>query len=474
MDIQTAPPGLDPSMDYDMIDSVKQGREHPRIKGLAVRRHDLSETLIGADGTYPWLRTKENVACLTRLVSLMFGLARLEAGWIPNCPSYDLKTQIPARLYADMRHVIRLRDRLAQLPGGHDRIDPDPALQSFLDALGRAGDHHQFLAGLYFEVKRSLLVALEDFARSSDPLYDAPTIYELHGIIPEVREQIDWANGMLLESRLDLTTARGVESWRAYVRELLAQLGGILGDSPAPERSLPPSPVAEPLGPAPEKFQGDPRMQYIDHFPLDRSEDPVNLTLREIVYHNATEWQVVDQMGVIFYAAKGLPLEFFHDLARHMWDEARHSLMGMRRLREFGYEPFRDFKWPYFTQRAHAIKEWYGGLTMVGEACSFTRKHGSIEPFYHFGDPLSAQQSEIDCADERLHVTFGRKWLPVLAAGSGDQRPLPALVRELRQTNLARRSDELGELSAEAKRELAKSAVAFCTSIEFSLDFTVY
>jgi hypothetical protein len=162
MVIQTTSSGLDPSMDYDMIDSVKQGREHPKIKGLAVRRQDLSETLTGAGGTvanstYPWLRTKENVAYLTRLVSLMFGLARLQAGWIPNCPSYDLKTQIPARLYEDVRHVMRLRERLAQLPGGRDRIDPDPALQSFLDALGRAGDHHQFLAGLYLEVKRSLL-----------------------------------------------------------------------------------------------------------------------------------------------------------------------------------------------------------------------------------------------------------------------------------------------------------------------------
>jgi hypothetical protein len=474
MDTQAATTMLDPSMDYDMVDSVKQGRVHPKIKGLAVRRDDLSETLIGADGAYPWLRTKENVARLTRLVSLMFGLARVQAGWIPNCPSYDLKTQIPARLYEDVRHVMRLRERLAQLPGGRDKIDPDPALQAFLDALGRAGDHHQFLAGLYFEVKRSLLIALEDFARESDPLYDAPTIYELKGVIPELREQLDWANAALLESRLDLPTARKVETWRAYVRELLAHIGGILGESPRPEHALPASPVAEPMGPAPEKFLGDPRMHYIDHFPLDRAEDPVNMTLREIVYHNATEWQVADQMGVIFYAMKGLPLEFFHDLARHMWDEARHSLMGMRRLAEFGYEPFRDFKWPYFPHRADAVKDWYGGLTMVGEACSFTRKHGSIEPFYHFGDPLSAQQSEIDCADERLHVTFGRKWLPVLAAGAGDKRPLPALVRELRQSSLAKSSGELGDLSEAEKAELAKSAVAFCTSIEFSLDFTVY
>ena len=150
-------------------------------------------------------------------------------------------------------------------------------------------------------------------------------------------------------------------------------------------------------------------------------------------------------------------------------------MMGMRRLREFGYDPFRDFKWPYFGKREHAIKDWYGGLTMIGEACSFTRKHGSIEPFYNFGDPLSAQQSEIDCADERLHVTFGRKWLPALAEQAGDKRPLATMVTDMRKENLLARTDgEIGEMTEAQKQELARSAVEFCTSIEFSLDFTVY
>ena len=110
---------------------------------------------------------------------------------------------------------MRLRERLAQLPGGRAHIDPDPSLRAFLEALGQAGDHHQFLSAFYFDVKRALLTALEDYQRACDPLYDAPTIYELRGIIPELREQIDWANGALLESRLDLATARRVDEWRA-------------------------------------------------------------------------------------------------------------------------------------------------------------------------------------------------------------------------------------------------------------------
>jgi hypothetical protein len=113
-------------------------------------------------------------------------------------------------------------------------------------------------------------------------------------------------------------------------------------------------------------------------------------------------------------------------------------------------------------------------LTMLAEACSFTRKQGSIEPFYRFGDPLSAQQSEIDCLDERLHVTFGRKWFPVMARQNGDTRPLRELVKSLREKSILARRFRAEDLSAEEKLAIAQSATAFCNAVEFDLDFTIY
>lgn len=449
--------------------------DHPRIKGLPRHRQDIGATLLEEHEHYPWLRTGDHVPRITRLVSLNFGLVRLLAGWVPNCASYTLKTDLPQHIYADMRHLLRLRDRLNQLPGTRGPIEPEPDIQTFLEQLGAADDHHCFLSAFYFDVKRAMLVALEDYLLDCDPLYDAPTIYELRGIVPELREQLEWANAALLESRLDLPTAKCVAKWRAYVRAALAAIGGIFGDEPRPPTSVPASPAVAPLQPAPVTFCGDPQMKYMDHFPLDTSEDPVHMTLREIVYHNATEWAVIDHLCVLFYGAREMPLEFYHDLARHTWDEARHSRMGMRRLTEMGFEPFRDFQWPYTPTRITKFAEWFGGLTMLAEACSFTRKHGSVEPFYRFGDPLSAQQSEIDCVDERLHVSFGRKWLPTLAKQAGDDRPLQVIVRSLRENSLLGRTDmQIAEWTEAKKRELAQNAAAYCNAIEFGLDFTVY
>jgi hypothetical protein len=460
-------------VEFDSIDEMELA-EHPTIKGLPRRRKNMGEELLGGEKGFPWLRIPDHVERLARLISLKFGLVRLLAGWIPNCPSYELKTELPRLLYEDMRHLVRLHERFNQLPGAGSGIEPSAELKEFLNRLGQADDHHCFLAAFYFDVKRAILVALEDYVYACDPLYDAPTLYELRGILPELRQQIDWANQALLESRLDLTTDGRVEEWRCYIRAQLAAIGGIFGQAPKPALPVPASPATAPLQPAPEHFLGDPQMQFIDHFPLDEEEAPVHLTLREIVYHNATEWAAVDHLCVLFFAARAMPLEFYLDLARHTWDEARHSRMGMRRLREMGFDPWRDFKWPYSPTRTASFAEWFGSLTMLAEACSFTRKQGSIEPFYRFGDPLSAQQSEVDCLDERLHVTFGRKWFPVMAQQTGDTRPLRELVKTLRQKSILARQFRAEELTEDEKLEIAQSATAFCNAIEFDLDFTIY
>src|SRR5687767_1987235 len=144
------------ALDFHTMDEMELA-EHPRIKGLPRRRQDMGTTLLQGDRRYPWLRTSDHVARLTRLVSLQFGLVRLLAGWVPNCASYDLKTQLPQRIFEDMRHLLRLRDRLNHLPGTRGPIESGDELLSFLERLGAADDHHCFLAAFYFDVKRALL-----------------------------------------------------------------------------------------------------------------------------------------------------------------------------------------------------------------------------------------------------------------------------------------------------------------------------
>jgi len=73
-----------------------------------------------------------------------------------------------------------------------------------------------------------------------------------------------------------------------------------------------------------------------------------------------------------------------------------------------------------------------------------------------------------------LHVTFGRRWYPVMAELAGDKRPLREMVKSLREKSIIARQFRGEDLSDEEKQEIAQSAAAFCNAVEFDLNFTVY
>jgi hypothetical protein len=81
---------------------------------------------------------------------------------------------------------------------------------------------------------------------------------------------------------------------------------------------------------------------------------------------------------------------------------------------------------------------------------------------------------EIDCVDERLHVRFGRKWLPVMFKNNkGDDRPLE-VIADTTRLRLSQDWTQFEGLTEEEREKVAQSVAGFCTTIEFSLDFTVY
>ncbi|MDF2659995.1 MAG: hypothetical protein K0Q94_2786 [Paenibacillus sp.] len=100
----------------------------------------------------------------------------------------------------------------------------------------------------------------------------------------------------------------------------------------------------------------------------------------------------------------------------------------------------------------------YAWLTMVAEACSFTKKRKAVEAFWKFNDALSAIQSEFDIVDERLHVDFGTKWGPELYKQVGDMITPQLMTERARK----RRLEELQTVQPDEIDKLAKNFPAFC------------
>lgn len=442
-----------------------------KIKGL---QEGLKEQEIEALwGEYDFLRPGDHVRWLRHFISLEFGLARLQAGWIPACGHLQWKIELPRIIYEDMQHIRRLRERLQELPGGRGDIEPEAHLRSFLDAIAPADHGSSFFRALYEVIKPALANAYAVYLEKSDDVFDAPTRYILEQILFEKKRQLAWAQEFFQSNPLEPNDSHEAQQYLAYVADCVQRRGALVPDDRSASADFATSPVRMPAGPAPEQPSQDPSLKLLDRFPINKEEDPLHLSLREIIYHNATEWQVIDPMCYVFYGVRKMPLDFFIDFSRHIWDECRHAKMGLRRLQQLGYSTD-DFHWPHYPSRTEALEDYFAELTLVAEACSFTRKKGSIVPFLQFGDKESARLPEIDCVDERLHVRYGRKWVPVMFKNKKNaQVDVDAISEETRE-RLAKNWQQFENMDEETRLEIARNFAGFCGTIEFTLDFTIY
>lgn len=433
-------------------------------------------------GDCPYLRPRAQREWLSHFIALEFGLARLLAGWIPGCGHIDWKIELPRLLFEHMQRVRRLRERLAEIPGGTGAVRPSPKLKCFLTEVGRADSGRGFVHALLHQVMPALARAYLRYEEQCDEVFDAPTLYFLRINRTEIEDTLIWGRQFLATQPLAIERELDAEAYAGFVKQLIARCQGLLPElgSQVPDLR---SPIADPPGPNPKVRCNDSRLRLRQGFPPTREGNPTHGTLREIVYHNATEWQVIDPMCEVFYGLVNMPTEFFVDFSRHIWDECRHARMGIRRLIELGYS-LSDFEWTHGENRISVLEDYFAGLTMIGEACSFTRKKGSIPYFLRNRDVRSAMLPEVDCVDEQLHVGFGHKWVPkIYEQCCGQKRTKDAIAVDQRRRFFEQLvaapsrhevGEMLGQLSQEAREELVNSFSGFCGAIEYKLDFTVY
>ncbi len=422
-------------------------------------------------GDFEFLRPETQTAWLSHFIALEFQLSRLQAGWIPATPSIEWRMEMPRFFFEDMQHAQALRGRLEEFRKGAKAILP-PALDAFLRAIAGAESSASFFGQLFGKIKPALLDAYRRHLEKCDPVADGPTVYILERIIHEKEVQLTRASEILHAYPLASPESELADAYAAHVGQCLNLIGS-LSPEHANIESFPPNPIAEPVGPVPDLELHDSSLRLSDKFPTNREECPVHNSLREIVYHMATEWQVIGPMCYAYYELTKMPFEFFVDFSRHIWDECRHARLGHRRLEELGFSR-NDFIWPAQPNRPESVVEFIAYLTLVGEACSFKRKRGSVIPFLRLGDRRSALLPSIDCSDEQTHVGYGARWVPeIFKRYKNDERSLQEIAGETREAVVTKQhGDKLEEVD---RRRLGRALPLFCTTVEFThLDFTRY
>jgi len=145
------------------------------------------------------------------------------------------------------------------------------------------------------------------------------------------------------------------------------------------------------------------------------------LQVRAAVSHLNEVWAVNTAGTILWALAPELGWEWIRDAGRWTYDEARHMLMGKRRLEAWGLPPEKTPLGGYIYA-AWAGEDALYGLGMLGyfETKNIGRKKERARAFHELGDTLSETDMEFDWADETLHAEYGRRWLKALLTARGE------------------------------------------------------
>ena len=113
--------------------------------------------------------------------------------------------------------------------------------------------------------------------------------------------------------------------------------------------------------------------------------------------------------------------EFLLDAARWTYDEARHMLMGQRRVASWGLDlahvPLGRYIYDAVADGGDPIYR----IGMLGffETKNIGKKHVRARAFGAMGDQESERDMQFDWADETIHAEYGRRWLRALLERRG-------------------------------------------------------
>lgn len=419
-----------------------------------------SEALQHQLGDY-WLRVADQIQLFNRFAYLEWASARIIAGWIPAAEELEWKCSMAKMVWQNMTVADRLLVRKNELSSNRTVAIPSKSLHTFIQDTSAADGFFPFVAGWFLEVIREQIRCYEQCMEALDPIFDAPTLEMLQECLPKKQQQVKWAAELIHDAVKESSVLEAVNRWRKYSRQYLLSLGGL---DEKEERLVekPTYPISEPYGPAPRKRS---KPQWLKPGDLGNPPEEFANNLKTFMWHYTTEIQVLDPMCYIFYGVDDMPFEFYLDLSRHIWDESRHHLMGVRRLQQMGYD-LKDVPLPYGEDAQQELEHYYSSLTMFGEACSFNRKRDSMQAYYSRGDIISGMTTEIDIIDERSHVRFGKKWVPQLYKQRlCDNSSLEEIRSKRMRAFIDSDERNFSDLTEEEKDRL--SHAAFCGKIEF-------
>lgn len=340
--------------------------------------------------------------------------------WLNPIPEWAVKEALSLHVYLDAEHVKLLRDRVKEMrnPPPPMDVSPDDDLERFLSEIVWGQTTLERLAAIYHVVRPALRDAYQSYLAQSNPVADYPTCRILRILIAEQDGAIQWGQ-QAIEA---LGGTASAADWIGHLKQYLASAGGIMGDQVRAENV----PASRSGGKEfiPDFFpqreaQITGRWNFV--FPPHEVARTENATVKEktlaLMAKRNLELDVVEAMARMIVEAEKQPWEYYVDMTRQLWDEARHSMLGEIYFEQLGVDWRSEIPLhPGFAIRLNqhmSATEAHAVLYTIEQSLmpAKTGKRYEWETAGQAGDALAQYFQDIDWADEVLHAQIGRRWL---------------------------------------------------------------
>jgi hypothetical protein len=371
----------------------------------------------------PGFSVAEAALRLRRLAFVKQRLALLAAAHLNSTPEWEVKSALALHAWLDAGHATSLRQRILELREPLAKLDepPAPALTAVMEEALRSANTLELLAAVYGVLRPALAESIEHYLAQTNPLADHPSCRVLRLMLIEEKQAIEWGRAALAVLAETSASREQSETWSAHLRAYLDAAGGIDGQGGHASAPLPPSRAATPyradvLPRRDARFSG----LYDTSTPadvvyLDDSRPAAERNLA-LYFKRLREMDVPEVVAGIIAETPGKPWEYYADLLRQMWDEARHALLGQAELEARGVDwtalPV-NVTFSFKLAKFCAPLERHILLYAIEQSLMPARRGKRYEWMLarKARDPLSTTFQDFDWADEVLHVAIARRHL---------------------------------------------------------------
>ncbi len=373
-----------------------------------------------ADAARPGLSVEASVARLKRHYYAVLRLHEILTARITAEPIYELKTGFAHHSYLCAEHVQALRTRVGEMrepPLGLEEV-PHSALQVFFDEILAAPTTAELLVGVYEKALPALDAALARHLADTNPLADAPTVRVLRFAKLELADMLAFGR-QSIACLVDEETRRGMAAWLVLLGECLTAAGGLDGTTQptrkAPGRQHSSIPyVYDPVPRRDERFQDLWNQGVNAESFLYNADIPAKPKTLMMLFKRLREIDVPEMMASIIHQTKGKSWEYYRDMSRQLWDEARHAMLGEAGFVALGVDWSQariTHNWSLRLNTECTPPERHAVLYFIEQGLmTRTGKRYEWEVGVDSGLPLVATIQDFDWADEVLHAALGRRW----------------------------------------------------------------